>query len=139
MREVRIYTGTNLKSPRAAAGKIGYVLETQGRNGPVTRTGFEDFESVTKNQAELKAIEKALERMIEPCQITIFTESSYVAAGMGWIEQWKENGWKTARGKPVSNQEEWNRVLELMKNHEITVENKHHEYSNWIQTELGRR
>lgn len=139
MRSVRIFTGTDLKSLRPASGKIGYVLETQGRNGPVTRTGFDDLESVTKNQAELIAIEKALTRMTEPCEITIFTESSYVAAGMEWAEEWKKNGWITARGKPVSNQEEWKRVLELMKPHKVTVENKQHEYSNWIKTELSRR
>ena len=139
MREVRIFTGTDLKSPRAASGKIGYVLETQGRNGPVTRTGFADLESVTRNQAELTAIEKALERMTEPCEITIFTESTYVAAGMEWVKQWKDNGWITARGKPVSNQEEWSRVLELMEPHKVTVESKQHEYSSWIKTELSRR
>ena len=139
MRSVRIFTGTNLKTPRASSGKIGYVLETEGRNGPVTRTGFEELENVTRNQAELKVIEKALERMLEPCEITIFTESSYVAAGMEWVRQWEENGWITARGKPVSNKEEWVCVLELMRTHSVTVENKHHEYSNWIQTELSRR
>lgn len=139
MRAVRIFTGTDLRSPRAASGKIGYVLETQGRNGPVTRTGFADLENATPNQAELTVIEKALERMTEPCEITIFTESTYVAAGMEWVKQWKENGWVTARGKPVSNQEEWSRVLELMEPHEVTVENKQHEYSSWIQTELSRR
>lgn len=139
MRAVRIYTGTDLRSPRAASGKIGYVLETQGRAGPVTRTGFADLASVTRNQAELTAIEKALERMTEPCEIAIFTESTYVAAGMEWAKQWKENGWITARGKPVSNQEEWSRVLELMEPHEVTVESKQHEYSSWIKTELSRR
>lgn len=139
MRTVRIYTGTDVRSPRAVSGKIGYVLETQGRNGPVTRTGFAELESATPNQAELAAVEKALERMTEPCEITIFTESTYVAAGMEWVKQWKENGWLTARGKPVSNQEEWNRVLELMEQHTVAVENKQHEYSNWIRTELARR
>lgn len=139
MRAVRIYTGTTFKSPRAAFGRIGYVLETQGRNGPVTRTGFADLENATPHQAELTVIEKALERMTEPCEITIFTESAHVASGMEWVKTWKENGWINARGKPVSNKEEWIRVLELMESHEVTVENKHHEYSNWLRAELLRR
>lgn len=139
MREVQIYTGTNIKSPRAASGRFGYVLATQGKKGLATLEDFGELENVTKNQAELKVVAEALKRMKEPCEITIFTESSYVAAGMEWLEQWKENGWITARGKAVSNKEEWIELSELIKDHKITVECKEHEYSSWIRTEITRR
>lgn len=138
MREVKIFTATNISGIKASAGSFGYVLETQGKRGTVTREGFEKFESATKNQAELRAISAALGRMTEPCVITIYTESSYVASGMEWVEAWKENNWITTRNKPVANKDEWILMLERMKDHIIRIERREHEYSGWLHSEMSR-
>lgn len=138
MREVKIYTATNIKGLRATSGAYGYVLETQGKRNLVTREGFGTLEAATKNQAELRAITEALGRMLEPCLITIFTESSYVASGMEWVDTWRENGWMTTRNTPVANKDEWMQMLEAMKGHAVRVECKEHEYSAWLRSEMAR-
>ena len=33
---------------------------------------------------------------------------------------WKRNGWKTATGKPVKNQDLWERLLKAKEDHQIT-------------------
>lgn len=140
MKQVNIYVQTSFRRPRKGNGWIGYVLETQGRNGPVTLTNFIQLEDATRHQAELLSVSKALERMVKPSEIAIFTDSLYVASGLNsWVEQWQQNGWKNARGEPVAYQSEWQQLLELAKPHKITVEDAEHEYSGWFKTELSRR
>ena len=140
MKQVKIFVQTSFRRPRKGNGWIGYVLETQGTQGVVTRTGFECLEETTRHQAELLSVCKALERMLLPCEINIFTDSLYVAGGLNsWVEQWQQNGWVNSRGDPVAYREEWERLLELAKPHKITVENTEHEYSGWLKTELARR
>lgn len=139
MRKVNIYTATDFRSPRAKEGQFGYVLETQGRTGPVTLTGFGNVQDATKNLAELEAAVNALKRMTEPCEITICTESAYVAAGLEWVKDWSENGWVTTAGTPVANKEEWEQLFALMKNHTVNVEQKEHSYSQWLKNEMEKR
>ena len=140
MKHVNIYVQTSFRRPRKGNGWFGYVLETQTRDGPATRTGFELLEDTTRHQAEILSVSKALERMVKPSEITIFTDSLYVAGGFRtWVEQWQQNGWVNSRGEPVAYQEEWKKLLELAKPHKITVENAEHEYSGWLKTELSRR
>ena len=140
MKQVNIYVQTSFRRPRKGKGWIGYVLETQGRDGPITLTNFIQLEDATRHQAELLSVSKALERMVKPSEIAIFTDSLYVASGLNaWVEQWQQNNWTNSRGEPVAYREEWERLLELAKPHKITVENKEHEYSGWFKTELSRR
>lgn len=140
MKQVNIYVQTSFRRPRKGNGWIGYVLETQGRNGPITLTNFIQLEEATRHQAELLSVSKALERMVMPSEITIFTDSLYVANGLNsWVEQWQQNNWQSARGVPVLYREEWERLLELIKPHIVTVKNEEHEYSGWFKTELSRR
>lgn len=140
MKQVNIYTQTSFRRPKKGSGWYGYVLETEGKNGPVTLTNFERVEEVTRHQAELISVCKALERMVKPSEITIFTDSLFVASGFNsWLEQWQQNNWTNSRGDPVAYREEWERLLELTEPHKITVENAEHEYSGWFKTELARR
>lgn len=140
MKQVNIYVQTSFRRPRKGNGWIGYVLETQGRSGPITLTNFIQLEKATRHQAELLSVSKALERMVMPSEITIFTDSLYVASGLNsWVEQWQQNNWQSSRGNPVSYREEWERLIELIKPHIVTVKNKEHEYSGWFKTELSRR
>lgn len=140
MKQVNIYVQTSFRRPRKGSGWIGYVLETQGRIGPITLTNFIQLEEATRHQAELLSVSKALERMVMPSKITIFTDSLYVASGLNsWVEQWQQNNWQSARGVPVSYREEWERLLELVKPHNVTVKNEEHEYSGWLKSELARR
>ncbi len=65
----------------------------------------------TNNQMELMAAIQALEALTRPCEVVLTTDSQYVRQGITeWLAGWKRKGWKTAAGKPVKNQELWQRL-----------------------------
>lgn len=81
-------------------------------------------EMTTNNRMEITAVIKALEMLKEPCEVVITTDSKYVADGIikGWAESWQKNDWKKSDKKPALNPELWERLLELMQLHSVTIE-----------------
>ena len=74
----------------------------------------------TNNRMELMAVIKGLEALTQPCKVKITTDSKYVLTGSTeWIVNWKKRNWRTANKKPVLNVELWQRLDELVQNHEI--------------------
>jgi ribonuclease HI len=65
----------------------------------------------TNNRMELMAAIQGLESLREPCDVTLFTDSTYVRSGiLEWLPGWKIRGWKTADKKPVKNVDLWQRL-----------------------------
>lgn len=111
-------------------------------NDPVTLTKTEDVENVTANGAELIAILKALRRMKEKCEITLYTDSSYVSSAINsnWLTEWQQNGWLNAKKQPIANQEEWQEMAKLLNGHVLSVEyNQAHEYGKWMKSQVERK
>jgi ribonuclease HI len=74
----------------------------------------------TNNRMELTAVIKALEALIQPCEVVLHTDSKYVMDGMTrWIHGWQRNGWKTASKKPVQNTELWHELIDAAQQHQI--------------------
>lgn len=74
----------------------------------------------TNNRMELMAAIQALESLRQPCEVNVFTDSTYVMQGISqWIDGWKRKGWKTAAGKPVKNQDLWQRLDQARKRHSV--------------------
>ncbi|UOG93475.1 MAG: ribonuclease HI [Candidatus Thiothrix sulfatifontis] len=74
----------------------------------------------TNNQMELMAAIQALETLKRPCDVILTTDSQYVRQGITeWLAGWKRKGWKTAAGKPVKNQELWQRLDIASAQHKI--------------------
>ncbi len=74
----------------------------------------------TNNQMELMAAIQALETLKRPCDVILTTDSQYVRQGITeWLAGWKRKGWKTAAGKPVKNQELWQRLDTASAQHKI--------------------
>jgi ribonuclease HI len=70
---------------------------------------------------ELAAAIEGLKRLKERCSVEIVTDSEYVKNGItSWINGWKKNGWKTAGKKPVTNQDLWMLLDELVNAHTAT-------------------
>ncbi|MDA9636560.1 ribonuclease HI [SAR86 cluster bacterium] len=64
--------------------------------------------NTTNNRMELMAAIRALESTSTEIIIDLYTDSKYVMDGINsWIQNWKNNGWKTAAKKPVKNSELW--------------------------------
>ena len=77
-------------------------------------------ENTTNNRMELQAAIEGLKALREPCSVTLFTDSSYVQKGITeWLKGWKRKQWKTASGQPVKNQDLWQQLDELCRQHEV--------------------
>ena len=89
------------------------------------------YKSTTNNRMELLAIYSGLKQLKEPCEVLLTTDSKYVSDGVskGWAESWQKNGWRKADKKPALNPDLWERLLELLKIHNVTI--------NWVKGHAG--
>ena len=75
----------------------------------------------TNNRMELTAVIEALAALKRATPVAVYTDSEYVKNGITtWIKGWKNRGWRTADGKPVKNQELWQRLDELVAQHQVS-------------------
>ena len=74
----------------------------------------------TNNQMELSAAIEGLAILKEPCSVELFTDSKYVMDGITqWIQNWKNNNWRTAAKKDVKNKELWQKLDQLISHHQV--------------------
>ncbi|TDI60766.1 MAG: ribonuclease HI [Alphaproteobacteria bacterium] len=76
----------------------------------------------TNNRMELTAAIRSLEVLKKsPSDVALYTDSVYVRDGItSWIHNWKKNGWRTAKKKPVKNDDLWKQLDALIGAHNIT-------------------
>ena len=76
--------------------------------------------ATTNNRMELRAVISGLSTLKKPCRVTVHTDSQYVRNGMTtWIKGWKKNGFRTASGAPVKNEDLWRELDRLSQIHEV--------------------
>ncbi len=69
---------------------------------------------------ELMAAIEALNALRGTRDVTLYTDSKYVMDGMlEWMPGWKKRGWKTAKKKPVKNQDLWQALDAAVQRHDI--------------------
>lgn len=114
--KVDIYTD-GACSGNPGPGGWGGILIAKGVEKEIS--GFE--ENTTNNRMELKAAIMALKELKVPCNVRLFSDSSYLimAFNEGWLENWKNNGWKNSSKADVSNKDLWIELDELGKVHDI--------------------
>ena len=75
----------------------------------------------TNNRMEMTAAIRALEALIEPCQVALYTDSRYLIDGITkWVAGWQRRGWINASKKPVRNEDLWHELIELTAKHTVT-------------------
>jgi ribonuclease HI len=86
---------------------------------PVERYGSE--RDTTNQRMELRAAIEGLKLLGEPSRVTLHSDSAYLINGMNqrWHERWQENGWKTAKRKPVKNADLWQELVRLDEFHAV--------------------
>ncbi|MEL7569217.1 MAG: ribonuclease HI [Eubacteriaceae bacterium] len=122
MKELIIYTDGGCRGNDADIdniGAIGIILIYPEKD--YKKEYSEAFLNTTNNKMELTAVIKALQMLKEPCKIKIHSDSAYIvdAFDKGWIESWRQNGWKRAKNEELKNRELWQLLYILVKKHEV--------------------
>ena len=89
------------------------------------------YRLTTNNRMELLGVISALEALKQPCDVTVHTDSQYIANAFNqnWIDGWLRKGWKGANNKPVKNVDLWQRLLAAMDGHEVRF--------SWVKGHAG--
>lgn len=116
MKEVEIYTD-GACSGNPGAGGYGVILRYMGREKELA--GGEP--NTTNNRMELMAAIVGLGALKEPCHVRLYSDSQYLINGIvkGWAASWQKNGWIKKDRSPALNSDLWERLLELLKGHEV--------------------
>ncbi len=116
MKDVIIYTD-GACSGNPGPGGWGCVLKF----GEFRRemSGFEP--ETTNNRMELLAAIQALKALKEPCNVTLYSDSSYLTDAFlkGWLVSWQKKNWVKSDKKPVLNRDLWEELVALSNVHAI--------------------
>ncbi len=124
-----IYTdGSCLRNPAGPGGWAAVILD---RKRGVVKELSDGEPSTTNNRMELSAAIAALSALREGSLVDLYTDSQYLknAFTRHWIDGWKRNGWMTAKGKPVLNQDLWHRLITLFAAHKVRF--------HWVKGHAG--
>ena len=115
MKQVFIYTdGAGRGNP--GPGGWGALI----RLDAIEKEIFGGQFNTTNNQMELTAAIEGLAAIKERCSVELYTDSKYVMDGITqWIQNWKKNNWRTAAKKDVKNKELWQKLDQLISQHQV--------------------
>ncbi len=114
MKPVAMYTdGSCIGNP----GMGGWAAILIYQDTKKVLSGHTDY--TTNNQMELMAVVKGLEALKEPCEVFLYTDSSYIITGIEHVEQWAGRGWRTSAKTPVANRELWEKYRLASKRHKV--------------------
>jgi len=122
MKQINIYTdGSSLGNP----GKGGWCALLRYNNIEKILKGSQ--KKATNNQMELRAVVEALKALKQPCEIMLFSDSSYVVNA---INQWLSN-WIKKDFKNVKNPDLWREFVALSSKHKIKA--------TWVKAHNGHQ
>ena len=125
MKHVEIFTDGACKG-NPGPGGWGALLR-MGQHEKELSGGEAD---TTNNRMEMTAVIRALGALIEPCSVTLYSDSKYVLDGITkWVHGWKKRGWVNASKKPVRNADLWHELIEVSDRHQIEW--------NWVKGHAG--
>lgn len=78
-------------------------------------------EQTTNNRMELMAVIEGLSQLKYPCQVRLYSDSSYVISAFtkGWLANWKRQGWCKSNKEPVLNRDLFETLEALAQKHQI--------------------
>ncbi len=125
MKPVEVFTDGACRG-NPGPGGWGAILRHQQQEKEL----FGGERATTNNRMELTAAIRALEALTERCRVEITTDSVYVKDGITkWLDGWRARGWRTAKNKPVKNQDLWLRLAELVEGHDV--------HWHWVKGHAG--
>lgn len=117
MKHIDIYTDGACRG-NPGPGGWGAILVYKGHEKELS--GGEAH--TTNNRMELCGVIAALKALKEPCEITLTTDSKYVADAVnnGWAKGWRARGWRKGDKSPALNPDLWEVLLQLLEQHKVT-------------------
>lgn len=112
-----IYTdGVCIKNP--GPGGYGVVLLCEGKRKELSQ----EYQLTTNNRMEIMAALAGLEALKYPCNVTIYTDSQYLADTVmkGWAKRWQAEGWMKSKKHPALNVDLWKKMLALCELHSVS-------------------
>ncbi len=128
MKKITLYTdGACLGNP----GPGGYAAILLFRNQRKEISG--GYRLTTNNRMELMAAISGLESLVESCEVTLYSDSTYLVDSIskGWVERWKTKNWMRNSKNKVVNADLWKRYLNESGKHRINLV--------WVQGHAGDR
>ena len=102
-------------------GPGGYaaILEYKGQERELSG----GFRRTTNNRMEILAVIVGLEALMEPCSVTVYSDSRYVvdAIEKGWAMKWQTNGWMRNKRERAINPDLWERLLSVLEKHRVEM------------------
>ena len=82
------------------------------------------YRHTTNNRMEILAAIRGLEALKEPCRVTLYTDSKYLANAVskGWAVRWRAKNWMRTKKDAAKNPDLWACLLELCELHQATFE-----------------
>jgi len=112
--QVTIYTDGSARG-NPGPGGYGVILIS----GPYRKEISKGYRLTTNNRMELMAVIAGLEALKhEGCDVTIYTDSQYVANSVekGWVFEWERK-----RFAKKKNADLWKKFLELYRKHNVKI------------------
>lgn len=124
---IKIHTDGSCLGNPGAGGWAAVIVDEQNKREEL----FGGEEHTTNNRMELTAAIRALEKIPTGTSAELFTDSNYLknAFTNGWLAKWKLNGWRTATGGKVLNQDLWLALDELISCRAVKF--------NWVKGHAG--
>ena len=121
MAAINIYTdGACIGNP--GPGGFAAIINTGGAQ--YTISGGEP--RTTNNRMEIRAALEPLQALnglqVEPdAAIVIHSDSAYLvnAFSRGWVDRWRQNGWRTRAKRGVKNRDLWVEILEAVRGRHV--------------------
>ena len=120
--KVTLYTD-GACSGNPGPGGYGAILQYVDPSGKLhERTYSEGFPSTTNNRMELLGATIALEHLLKPCEVTLYSDSKYLcdAFNKHWVEAWVRQDFRRGKTNEVKNIDLWERLLQAMEPHEVS-------------------
>ena len=117
-KEVQLFTD-GACSGNPGPGGWGAILRYKGQEKELS--GGEPM--TTNNRMELLGAITGLAALKEPCEVVLTSDSKYLvdAVNKKWAVGWRKKGWKKGDGKPALNIDLWERLLDLLEIHRVTL------------------
>lgn len=122
MENIEIYTDGACSAPPGPGGYGAIIM-----SGNDKKEISQGFRLTTNNRMEVMAAIEALSLLKGRCSVSLYSDSKYLvdSVNKGWALRWQANHWKKSDGAYAKNQDLWNKLLELVKQHEISF--------NWVK------